>query len=85
MAVTVEEWMAELQRLATATPSTEGFLSFLEIKDRTGWSSRHARCVLSEMKAKGCLEIRKRPTESLCGSRGWLPVYRVQAPKKKRK
>lgn len=78
-----EEWLAELQRLANETPTTDGFLSVSEMGDRLHRAEQAVRKMLNRAKDMGMLETTRRQKESLNGVKSYVPVYRIKQTKKK--
>ncbi len=82
MAVTVEEWLKELQRLATETPADNGFLTTSEMCEQLGKNKRLVIAMLHKAAAAGFLQTTSKRVKRMDGMLTTAPAYKVVTPSK---
>ena len=77
-AITVEEWLAELERLQQkAGVPQDGEYTTVELSQQTGKNKRWVLERLAEAKATGRLAVGRRRVECVDGRMGWVGTYRL--------
>lgn len=78
--ITTDEWLSELARLTT--PKDGEGLTALEWGERLGLSTKSALIKLNQAHRKGWVKLGHRHATRLDGKPCFVPVYRVEKPKK---
>lgn len=74
--ISVDEWLAELERATKRKPTDTGFRTLNELCEILGMSHPRTRAKIKEAYRAGLIEITKEPRQTIFGDWRPQPVYR---------